>query len=72
MAKQKVTITLERNLVEKIDEDRGLIPRSAYIEKLLRETMKNKSPQNPPIPLQSSPDPPRPDHTRPYPPKPNL
>ena len=39
MTKKKVTITLEHNLLTKIDKDRGLIPRSAYIEKLLKESI---------------------------------
>jgi len=32
-------VSLDENLVEKIDEERGLIPRSTYIEKLLREVL---------------------------------
>jgi len=39
MARKTVTISLEPKLVKKIDEDRGLIPRSRYIEKLLKESL---------------------------------
>jgi len=42
MAKKKVTITLEHKLITKIDKDRGLIPRSPYIEKLLKEAIGDK------------------------------
>jgi len=35
--KVKISITLERELLEKIDKKRGLVSRSAYIEYLLRK-----------------------------------
>jgi len=35
--KRKIGISLEPEIVEKIDRERGLIPRSRYIEKLLKE-----------------------------------
>jgi len=34
--KERVTISLEANLLRKIDGKRGLIPRSAWIEAFLR------------------------------------
>jgi len=37
--KRKIGISLDPEIVEKIDEERGLIPRSRYIEKLLRERL---------------------------------
>lgn len=33
--KQRITLTLEADLVEEIDEARGLIPRSRFVEQLL-------------------------------------
>ena len=65
MVRQKVTISLDPRLVTKIDEDRGLIPRSAYIEKLLKETTENKSPQNPSNPILAIPGQPSPVHANP-------
>ncbi|MDD2753906.1 MAG: hypothetical protein PHS80_00125 [Methanothrix sp.] len=37
--KQKVTATISKALVERIDEDRDLVSRSAWIERLLRKAM---------------------------------
>lgn len=33
--KQQVTLTIEKRLIEKIDQDRGRVPRSAAIEELI-------------------------------------
>ena len=38
--KKKIAISLDKNLLEKIDKKRGLISRSAYINKLLKERLK--------------------------------
>jgi len=37
MSKENISITINKKLLEKIDKDRGLIPRSTYIEKILKE-----------------------------------
>lgn len=31
----KITISMDENLIAKIDEERGLIPRSRFVEQLL-------------------------------------
>jgi len=35
--KEKVTITLEKELIGEIDKERGLIKRSSYIEDILKK-----------------------------------
>ena len=35
--KKKISITIDEKLLEKIDKEREMIPRSPYIEKLMRE-----------------------------------
>ena len=35
--KERITITIEKNLVEKIDQERDLIKRSTFIEKIIKE-----------------------------------
>jgi len=37
MSKENISITISKELLEKIDKKRGLIPRSTYIEKILKE-----------------------------------
>jgi len=37
LSKKQVSLTLGIELVEKIDEKRGLVPRSTYIESLLKK-----------------------------------
>lgn len=37
-ARIPITVSLDRELVEEIDEKRGLIPRSRFVEELLRNT----------------------------------
>jgi len=38
--KVKITITLSKSLLRKIDKERDDVPRSRYIEKLLRRVIK--------------------------------
>jgi len=40
MLKKKISITLDSELVTKIDKKRGLIPRSVYIDFLLKKKYK--------------------------------
>ena len=35
--KEKITISLDKDLVERIDKERGLIPFSTYINQALRD-----------------------------------
>jgi len=75
MVRQKVTIALDPKLVQKIDDDRGLIPRSRYIEKLLKESLANMQNNPPkgtdhPRPIQAKPPHPFPNHSKPILPKP--
>lgn len=35
MSKKIVSLTLDKGLIKKIDERRGMIPRSAFIQKIL-------------------------------------
>ena len=37
--KKRFSVTIDEELVEKIDKERGLVPRSAYIEKILRDAI---------------------------------
>ncbi len=37
--RQQVTISLDRDLLDKLDEKRGLINRSVYIEDLIRKEL---------------------------------
>ncbi len=38
--KEKISITLDDKLLKKIDRERGMIPRSVYINYLLRKILK--------------------------------
>lgn len=38
--KEKVTLTIEGSVVEKIDKDRGDITRSMYVQRLLEKVLK--------------------------------
>jgi metal-responsive CopG/Arc/MetJ family transcriptional regulator len=38
--KARITLTLDSDLVEEIDETRGDVPRSRFVERLLLETWK--------------------------------
>ncbi|MEE9174522.1 MAG: hypothetical protein V3U30_06055 [Thermoplasmata archaeon] len=38
--KKPVSITLEEEILERIDTQRGIIPRSAWIEDLLKQAMR--------------------------------
>ena len=40
--KEKTTVSLDRQLRKRIDDLRGDVPRSTYIEKLLRKAMEGK------------------------------
>lgn len=39
--KKRFSVTIDEKLVEKIDKERGLVPRSAYIEKMLRDVIES-------------------------------
>ncbi len=39
--KRNLGVTLEDGIVRKLDDERGLIPRSTYLEKLLKERYQN-------------------------------
>jgi len=38
--KRRVTLSLEEDILERIDEEKGLASRSAYIEDILRKALK--------------------------------
>ena len=40
MVKTKVTMTLETNLLKRIDKERGDVPRSVYIQRMIEKVMK--------------------------------
>ena len=42
MVKDRITITIDRQLLKKIDEKRGLINRSLYIEDILDRALRLK------------------------------
>ena len=35
--KQKITMTIDEQIIKRIDLERGLIPRSAFIEELIKK-----------------------------------
>jgi len=41
--KERITITIDPDLLKKLDEARGRVPRSAYIEDLIREALKQQA-----------------------------
>jgi len=42
MTKKKVDITLDIEIIDKIDKDRGDVPRSTYINSILKRILKTK------------------------------
>lgn len=40
--KIRTSMTLDRILVERIDEERGLVPRSAFVNHLIERTLSEK------------------------------
>lgn len=38
--RQKITLTIEESIIEKVDKDRGDITRSTYIQRLLEKVLK--------------------------------
>lgn len=40
--KKRISITIDPDLLKKLDEARGRVPRSAYIEDLIREALKQE------------------------------
>jgi metal-responsive CopG/Arc/MetJ family transcriptional regulator len=41
-ARSTVAISLEKELIQKVDQDRGLIPRSRFIEQMLADVYAQK------------------------------
>jgi len=39
MTKERITISIDPALLERIDRERGLVPRSTYIESILAEAL---------------------------------
>ncbi len=39
MRRPKVTITLEKDVLEEIDQERGMVPRSTWINEVLRKVI---------------------------------
>jgi len=38
--KEKITLTIEASIIDKIDKDRGDITRSTYVQRLLEKVLK--------------------------------
>lgn len=42
MVQSKITLSIDTALQKKIDEKRGLIPRSAFVSKIIRERLEDE------------------------------